>query len=78
MVKAPWPTFREDALKEDELTIVVQVNGKLRSRFDVPAGTDEAGIKQTALSDERVRKFIENKAIKKVIVVKDKLVNIVV
>lgn len=78
VVKAQWPTFRKDALKEDELTIVVQVNGKLRSRFDVPAGTDEDSIRQTALSDERVRKFIENKPIRKVIVVKDKLVNIVV
>ncbi|MFO7964660.1 MAG: leucine--tRNA ligase [Desulfobacterales bacterium] len=76
--EAKWPTFRKDALKADEFTIVVQVNGKLRSRFDVPAGTAEDVIEKKALSDERVQKFIENKPIKKVIVVKNKLVNIVV
>jgi leucyl-tRNA synthetase len=78
VVKAKWPSHRKDALEEDELTIVVQVNGKLRSRFSVSAGTGEDVIKQTALSDERVKKFIENKTIKKVIVVKNKLVNIVI
>ena len=78
VVKAKWPSHRNDALAEDELTIVVQVNGKLRSRFAVSAGTGEEIIKETALSDERVKKFIEDKTIKKVIVVKNKLVNIVV
>jgi leucyl-tRNA synthetase len=74
----PWPAYREDALEKDELLIVVQVNGKLRSRFQVPANTDEGMVKSTALADERVQKFINGKEIKKVIVVKDKLVNIVV
>ena len=74
----PWPAYREDALEKDELLIVVQVNGKLRGRFQVPANTDEGMVKSTALADERVQKFINGKEIKKVIVVKDKLVNIVV
>jgi len=74
----PWPAYREDALEKDELLIVVQVNGKLRSRFQVPANTVEGIVKSTALADERVQKFINGKEIKKVIVVKDKLVNIVV
>ena len=73
-----WPHFREDALEKDELLIVVQVNGKLRSKFTVAADTDEETIKQTALEDERVGNFTEGKAVKKVIVVKKKLVNIVV
>jgi leucyl-tRNA synthetase len=75
---APWPVYREDALEKDELLIVIQVNGKLRSRFQVGTDTGEETIKEMALQDERVQKFIDGKAIKKVIVVKNKLVNIVV
>ncbi len=73
-----WPSYREDALLQETLEIVVQINGKLRSKFMVNAGTDDETIKNTALSDERARKFINDKPVKKVIVVKGKLVNIVV
>ncbi len=73
-----WPSYREDALLRDSLEIVVQVNGKLRSRFSVSTDADDAAIKEMALSDERASKFINNKPIKRVIVVKKKLVNIVV
>jgi leucyl-tRNA synthetase len=75
---APWPQYREDALIKEELQIVIQVNGKLRSRFQVAADTDEETIKDLALSDARVQKFIDPQGIKKIIVVKNKLVNIVV
>jgi leucyl-tRNA synthetase len=75
---ASWPSYREDALVKDEFLIVVQVNGKLRSRFNVDADADDDTIKEMALSDERVQKFIDGKPVKKVIVVKKKLVNIVV
>jgi leucyl-tRNA synthetase len=75
---SPWPQYREDALVEEERLIVVQVNGKLRSRFQVATDTDEETIKEMALSDERIAKFITAAAVKKVIVVKNKLVNIVV
>lgn len=78
VVKAPWPSYSEDALVKDDLLIVVQVNGKLRNRFTVGADADDDTIKSLALSDERIQKFIDNKPIKKVIVVKKKLVNIVV
>jgi leucyl-tRNA synthetase len=74
---ASWPTHREDALVKDDLLIVVQVNGKLRSRFKADADADETTIKELALSDERIQKFIEDKPVKKVIYVKNKLVNIV-
>jgi leucyl-tRNA synthetase len=74
----PWPTYREDALKKEDFLIVVQVNGKVRSRFTVADDADDDLIKQKALSDERALKFIDGKEIKKVIVVKKKLVNIVV
>jgi leucyl-tRNA synthetase len=75
---APWPQYREDALEKDELLIVVQINGKLRSRFMVGADTDEEVIREIALKDERIVKFIGDKKVKKVIVVKNKLVNIVI
>jgi len=75
---ASWPSYREDALLKDELLIVIQVNGKVRSRFHVDVDADDNKIKSLALSDERVQKFINNKTIKKIIVVKKKLVNIVV
>ena len=73
-----WPTYRKDALVADERLIVVQVNGKLRSRFYTRVDIEEESIKKMALEDERVVKFIDGKQIKRVIVVKDKLVNIVV
>jgi leucyl-tRNA synthetase len=57
---------------------VIQVNGKLRSKFSVATDADEETIKEIALADERVMKFIDGRAIKKVIYVKEKLVNIVV
>ena len=75
---AAWPQYREDALEADELEIVVQVNGKLRSRFQVAADSAEQTIRELALQDDRIVKFIGSKEIKKVIVVKDKLVNIVI
>ena len=73
-----WPDFDEDAAKEDLLTIVVQVNGKVRSRIEVVAGVEDEDVKSMALGDEKIKKFIANKSIRKVIVVKNKLVNIVV
>jgi len=73
-----WPSYREDALVKDELLIVVQVNGKLRSRFDADIDADNNTLREMALADERVQKFIQDKPIRKVIVVEKKLVNIVV
>jgi leucyl-tRNA synthetase len=73
-----WPTWNEEAAKEDELTIVIQVRGKVRSKLLVAADVDDATIEEMALKDEKVLKFIGDQAIKKVIVVKKKLVNIVI
>jgi leucyl-tRNA synthetase len=74
----PWPEYREDAIKEEEILIVVQVNGKLRSRFTIAADTDDETIKTAALSNDRIASYIAGRRVKKVIVVKKKLVNIVV
>ena len=73
-----WPSYREDALVQDEIEVVVQVNGKLRSRFNAPVDTLDDDLKKIAFADEKVIKFIEGKTIRKVIVVKGRLVNIVV
>lgn len=78
VLTAPWPGYREDALVKDEIQIVVQVNGKLRSRFMVAANSDDETLKEIALADNRIEKFIKGKKIRKVIAVKGKLVNIVV
>jgi len=74
---SPWPVYREDALKEDDLLVVVQVNGKLRSKFNISSDADDDAIKERAMLDANVGKFIQGRQVKKVIVVKKKLVNIV-
>jgi leucyl-tRNA synthetase len=74
----PWPEFDAEAAKEDLLTIVIQVNGKVRSRLEVPADVDDDFLIQQALADDNTLKFIDGKPVKKTIVVKKKLVNIVV
>lgn len=76
--RTPWPTYDQDAIVDDEVLVVVQVNGKLRSKITVAAGCDGELLKQTALADAKVAAFIEGKQIKNVICVPGKLVNIVV
>ncbi len=78
LVREPWPVFDEEKTKVSVVEIVVQVNGKVRSKFNVEPGAGEEQIKQLALSDELVRKHIEGKEIVKTVVVKGKLVNLVV
>jgi leucyl-tRNA synthetase len=78
MLDTPWPKVDETALQRDTLVLVVQVNGKLRGRVVVPAAAGEDAVRQAALADEAVQKHIAGKAMKKVIVVPGKLVNIVV
>ena len=73
-----WPRVDEAALVEESVEIVVQVNGKLRGRINVSPETDQDGVKAAALADENVRKFVGASAVKKVIVVPGKLVNVVV
>jgi leucyl-tRNA synthetase len=74
----PWPKVDEEAAKEDEITIPIQVNGKLRDRIVVPADAGEEQIRSAALASEVVKKFLEGKPPKKVIVAQKKLVSIVV
>ena len=73
-----WPTYDEELALEELLTVVVQVNGKVRSRLEVSADITDESLEKLALEDEKAVRFIGGKAIKKVIVIKKKLVNIVV
>ena len=75
---APWPKFDPALLVENTLEIPVQVNGKLREIIKVPADISQADLEAAAKSAEKVKQFLNGKAIKKVIVVPRKLVNIVV
>jgi leucyl-tRNA synthetase len=76
--RQPWPSFDAELAKEDEAEIVVQVNGKLRGRIFAPFGTPKAELESQALADDKVKGFLDGKQVVKVIVVPDKLVNIVV
>jgi leucyl-tRNA synthetase len=76
--RQPWPTFDPELAKEDLAEIVVQVNGKLRSRIHVPFGTPKEELEALAMADEKVQPHLAGKQIVKVITVADKLVNVVV
>ena len=75
---ADWPQIDEEAAKEDEITLVVQINGKLRDRISVPVGIADEEAEKLALASETIQKYLDGNAPKKVIVVTGKLVNIVV
>ena len=73
----PWPIFDEKALVENEVEIVLQVNGKVRAKINIPRGAGKEELEKIAINDETIQSFIANKNIRKVIVVPNKLVNIV-
>ncbi|MDD4240594.1 MAG: leucine--tRNA ligase [Smithellaceae bacterium] len=78
VVDMPWPDFDPACATEEEMTVVIQINGKLRSRMTVPVDCDAEKIKADALADEKIVSFIAGNNILKVIYVPKKLVNIVV
>jgi leucyl-tRNA synthetase len=73
-----WPQADPALLAQDTVTIIVQVNGKLRSKLEVPVGIAEAELKERAIADEKLKPWIAGKPIKNFIVVPDKLVNLVI
>ena len=73
-----WPKWDEKYLKSDTITIIVQVNGKLRAKLELPSDMDKQGVEAAALADENVQKFTNNKPPKKMVYVPGKLVNIVI
>jgi leucyl-tRNA synthetase len=77
IIKTRWPDYDPEAVLEEEILIVIQVNGRLRDRMTIPASYGEEEVKAWALKSERIRKLVEGKKIKRVILVPKKLVNIV-
>jgi leucyl-tRNA synthetase len=78
VLRVPWPKFDAALATEDEAEVVLQVNGKLRGRLVVPRQTSRADLERLALADPKVHSFVDGKQILKVVVVPDKLVNVVV
>lgn len=78
ILHAPWPEPLEAALAQDEVELVLQVNGKLRGAIRVPAAAAKEQIEAAALAAETAQKYLEGRPAKKVVVVPGRLVNIVV
>ena len=77
VLEAPWPQIDESLLVEDSITLPIQVNGKKRGEIKIARGSDEESVKTAAMSDEGVARTLEGLTIRKVIVVQDRIVNIV-
>jgi leucyl-tRNA synthetase len=73
-----WPNWNEEALKSDIINLVVQVNGKMRGKIQVATIAEQAQIEQEALNEANVKRYIEGKQVRKIIVVAGRLVNVVV
>jgi leucyl-tRNA synthetase len=73
-----WPSWDPELVKEETITLIVQINGRVRDRISLPAGTPDEELKTLALGSDKIKRQLENKEPRKVIVVKGKLVNIVV
>jgi leucyl-tRNA synthetase len=78
IIDHPWPQVDEAALVRESIEMVIQVNGKLRGKMQVSVGTDKDGCETMAMNNEKVQHFIGDQPVKKIIVVPDKLVNIVI
>jgi leucyl-tRNA synthetase len=78
ILEAGWPAVDEDARRQQRVTVVVQVNGKVRGRVEVVPGTGQDALQDAAMAEDNVARFVSGKELRKVIVVPDKLVNIVV
>ena len=76
--KQQWPVVDEQALVADEVTVIVQINGKVRDKIVMPINVDKAEAEKIALSQPKIADMVAGKVIKKVVVVPNKLINIVV
>ena len=77
LIDAPWPKWSEEAIAADELKLVVQVNGKLRGEILVDADADQKTIEEAALANPDGKRFVGELTVRKIIIVKNKLVNVV-
>ncbi len=76
--EAAWPIYEEAALAVDRVTLVVQVNGTLRTRIEIPVGLLESEVQGLALKEEKIQKYLEGKSLKKTIYVPNRLINFVI
>ena len=76
--RSGWPSFDAELAKEEEVVIVVQVNGKVRDRFTASSGAGKSDLEKRALESEAIRRALDGKSPRKVIVVAGKLVNVVI
>ena len=77
VIDRPWPSYNAVYTIEERVTVAVQVNGKLRDTMEADRDLDEAAVRELALSLDKVKKHIEDRQVRKVIVIPNKLVNIV-
>jgi leucyl-tRNA synthetase len=78
LVDQPWPEADPDLVRDDVVTMAVQVNGKLRATLDLPRDLDQDGVRVAALALPEVQRTLEGKPVRKVIVVPNRIVNVVV
>jgi len=78
MTEQKWPDYDERFLAEDEVEMVIQVNGKVRDRIKISISATEEEVKSTALATPRIQRLVNGKTVRKVVVVPKKLVNIVI
>ncbi|MFH1640435.1 MAG: class I tRNA ligase family protein, partial [Candidatus Omnitrophota bacterium] len=78
ILRSQWPKYEAGLLQEETVTVVIQINGKLRSKVEVPADISEEKLKETVLADEKTKTWLQGKPARKFIIVPKKLVNIVV
>lgn len=78
ILEEKWPEWDESIAKEEEIELVIQVNGKVRSKMMIPAGLGDERIKELSLDDPKIKAMVEGKRIRNIFVVKGKLVNIVI
>ncbi len=77
LLHAHWPSFDPKSAEEEKVIVVIQVNGKLRSKFEAERDLPEEQIREKALGLNRIRNIVKDEEIKKVIYIKNKLINIV-
>jgi leucyl-tRNA synthetase len=77
LVKTPWPTINPELLVEDSVVVAIQINGKLKTTITLPINTPQAETEKIAMNDARVITALEGKTIRKVVVVPNKIVNVV-
>jgi leucyl-tRNA synthetase len=78
LIDEPWPSVESEALEQSNVELVVQVNGKLRARVTVAVEASEETLRETALKDPNVQKFVGDSTVRKVIIVPGKLINVVI